>query len=146
MFVRDERVIYSASDLIIAAQCEYALLRELDFKLGRGPQVDPPPDAMLERAIELGEAHEARVLRDFVAEFGIWDGAASGVARIARPRRHSPEQLRVRQAETIAALEAGADVVFQATFFDERFVGFADFLVRRSEERRVGEEGGGGGW
>src|SRR5690625_2195323 len=89
MFVRDERVIYSASDLIVAAQCEYALLRELDFKLGRGARVDPPPDEMLERAISLGEAHEARVLRDFISEFGIWDGASHGVAEIARPERHS---------------------------------------------------------
>src|SRR5690625_670618 len=136
MFVRDDRVIYSASDLIVAAQCEYALLRELDFKLGRGERVDPPPDEMLERAISLGEAHEARVLRDFISEFGIWDGASHGVAEIARPERHSPEQLRVRQAETVTALEAGADVVFQATFFDERFVGFADFLVGTDTPRR----------
>jgi len=130
VFVRDGRVIYSATDLIIAAQCEYQLLRELDFKLGRGEQVDPPPDEMLERAKDLGEAHEAKVLAGFIDEFGIWDGASHGVAQIARPERHAPEQLRVRQAETVAALEAGAQVVFQATFFDERFVGFADFLVR----------------
>src|SRR5690625_545829 len=130
MFVRGERVIYSASDLTLAAECEYALLRELDFKLGRGVRVDPPPDEMLERAITLGEAHEARVLQSFISEFGIWDGASSGVAQIARPESHSPAQLRVRQEETIAALESGADVVFQATFFD------------RSEERRVGKEGG----
>ncbi|HLR56253.1 MAG TPA: TM0106 family RecB-like putative nuclease [Actinomycetales bacterium] len=133
MFVRGERVIYSASDLILAADCEYALLRELDFKLGRGVRVDPPPDEMLERAITLGEAHEARVLQSFISEFGIWDGASSGVAQIARPESHSPAQLRVRQEETVAALESGADVVFQATFFDERFVGFADFLVREAE-------------
>src|SRR5690625_4302324 len=87
---------------------------------------------MLERAITLGEAHEARVLQDFISEFGIWDGGSSGVAQIARPKRHSPQQLRVRQEETVAALESGADVVFQATFFDERFVGFADFLVREA--------------
>lgn len=130
MFVREERVIYSATDLIVAAQCEYQLLRELDFKLGRGERVDPPPDEMLERAKDLGEAHEARVLQGYVEQFGIWDGAAHGVAQIARPERTSLEQLRLRQSETVAALGAGAEVVFQATFFDERFVGFADFLVR----------------
>ena len=130
--MRGERVIYSASDLILAAECEYALLRELDFKLGWGIRVDPPPDEMLERAITLGEAHEARVLQDFISEFGIWDGVSSGVAQIARPEHHSLSQLRARQEETVAALESGADVVFQATFFDERFVGFADFLVREA--------------
>lgn len=140
MFIRDDRVIYSASDLIVAAECEYQLLRELDFKLGRGERVDPPPDEMLTRAIELGEAHEERVLHGFVDQFGIWDGGSSGVAKIARPERHSPEQLRQRQEETIAALQAGAEVVFQATFFDERFVGFADFLVRAGERVHLGAD------
>ena len=39
MFVVDDRVIYSASDLAAAARCEYALLRSFDARLGRGPAV-----------------------------------------------------------------------------------------------------------
>src|SRR5690625_7386010 len=100
MFVRDERVIYSASDLIVAAQCEYALLRELDFKLGRGERVDPPPDDMLERAVSIGVAQEARDLRDFIYVFGFWDGASHGVTEDARPERHSPVLMTVLQSGT----------------------------------------------
>ena len=37
MFIVDDRVVYSASDLAAAARCEYALLRAFDAKLGRGP-------------------------------------------------------------------------------------------------------------
>ena len=33
-------------------------------------------------------------------------------------------------AETLAAMRAGADVIYQATFFDGRWRGHADFLVR----------------
>ena len=39
MFVADDRVIYSASDLAAAARCEYALLRSFDAQLGWGPRV-----------------------------------------------------------------------------------------------------------
>ena len=39
MFVADDSIIYSASDLAAAARCEYALLRDFDAKLGRGPAV-----------------------------------------------------------------------------------------------------------
>ena len=37
-----------------------------------------------------------------------------------------------KQAETELALRAGADVVFQATFFDGEFLGYADFIVNEA--------------
>lgn len=37
MFVTGDSIVYSASDLAAAARCQYALLREFDAKLGRGP-------------------------------------------------------------------------------------------------------------
>lgn len=44
------------------------------------------------------------------------------------------DSLRAREAETVAAMRAGVDVVFQATFFDERtqpaWRGHADFLMK----------------
>lgn len=134
MFIRSGRVIYSPSDLIVAATCQYAFLRDLDHTLGRGEKVNPPPDAMLQRAISLGETHEESILREFVEQYGPWDSQGpGGVAEIARPDRHSPAGMAQREQETVAALQAGADVVFQATFFDDReigFVGFADFIVK----------------
>ena len=40
--------------------------------------------------------------------------------------------LLAKQAETELALRAGADVVFQATFFDGEFLGYADFIVNEA--------------
>ena len=39
VFVTDNSIVYSASDLAAAARCEYALLRDFDAKLGWGPAV-----------------------------------------------------------------------------------------------------------
>ena len=44
-------MVWSASDLKAAAECEFAWLRALDAKLGRIPAVEEPEDEMLE---ELG--------------------------------------------------------------------------------------------
>jgi len=56
VFVADDRVIYSASDLAAAARCEYALLRSFDAKLGRGEAVAADDDELLRRTAELASA------------------------------------------------------------------------------------------
>ena len=62
-YIEDEgRIVWSASDLKAAAECEYAWLRAIDAKLGRVPAVDDPEDLTLERAGRLGTQHELRVL------------------------------------------------------------------------------------
>lgn len=143
LLLDDATIVYSATDLATAASCEYALLRGLDAKLGRGPELVLPEDAMLERAARLGDVHEARVLAELVERFGAWDPAAgTGVAQVERPDRALARDRRTlegKHAETLHALRTGADVVFQAGFFDGRFGGWADFLVReRERETRPG--------
>lgn len=132
MFVRDSTVYYSASDLTAAVQCEWALMRKLDAKLGRIDAVPEPDDPMLLRASVLGGEHEARALRGYRERFGSHvPGRAGGVAEIEEPDpRTDASALAFARDATLAALRDGADVVFQGTFFDEGFVGFADFLVR----------------
>jgi len=130
MFVRDGAVYYSASDLTNAVKCEWALMRKLDAKLGRIEAVEEPEDAMLARAGILGGEHEDRALAGFVEQYG------DGVVTIAKPRTE-PEALREAMAETVAALNGGADVVFQGTFFADGFLGFADFLIRTGETWEV---------
>jgi len=128
---RDRVLVHSASDLVLAAECEYRLLCRLDEQLGRVPQHDPDEDAMLERTAALGERHEREVLARFEAEHGPFDPATGrGVVRLEPPRRLSWDELVAAQARTLAAIEAGADVVHQAAFFDGTFHGRADFLVR----------------
>lgn len=127
MFVLDGRVVTSASDLSNASACEFGFVRKLGAKLGRYATVPDAADAMLKRAGMLGTKHEAAVLERYRAELG------DGVVEIASPDRFSAEGLAQAAEETRAAFAGGAEVVFQATFFDGEFLGYADFIVRQSD-------------
>ncbi|MDR6436985.1 uncharacterized protein J2790_002128 [Paenarthrobacter nicotinovorans] len=125
-------LVFSASDLVIAATCEYQLLRKLDEKLGCSPKPDFAADAMLERTAALGDVHEHRVLDGFVEEFGHWDAATGkGVYDVVPASAMDRATLSAKHAESIDALRSGADVVFQAAFFDGQFHGRSDFLVKQ---------------
>jgi predicted RecB family nuclease len=137
VFLLQNSLIYSASDLKAAAECEFALLRALDAKLGRIAAVVEPEDPMNERAKQLGDAHEVRQLERYREEFGIATGLTGpGVVEIERPRT-TREALEQAAADTLTALRGEADVVFQGTFFDGRFLGYADFLVRSGDRMEV---------
>ncbi|MDQ1052878.1 putative RecB family nuclease [Arthrobacter sp. SORGH_AS 212] len=125
-------LVFSASDLVAASECEYRTLRVLDEKLGRSPKAAFPPDEMRVRAGELGDRHEQTVLASLVAKYGTWDASrGAGVYSLERGNTVRGE-LQAKHAETELALRSGADVVFQATFFDGEFLGYADFLVNEA--------------
>ncbi|MET4135299.1 TM0106 family RecB-like putative nuclease [Pseudarthrobacter sp. PvP090] len=127
-------LVFSASDLVIAASCEYQLLRKLDEKLGRSPKAAFDNDEMLQHAAVLGDRHEHRVLDNFVAEFGHWDPAAGrGVYDVVPAPTMDRATLLAKHRESVEALRSGADVVFQAAFFDGQFHGRSDFLVRQAD-------------
>lgn len=87
---------------------------------------------MLERTAKLGDVHEHRVLDEFVAEFGPWDPATGkGVYDVVPASAMDRATLLAKHAESIDALRSGADIVFQAAFFDGLFHGRSDFLVKR---------------
>jgi predicted RecB family nuclease len=99
--------------------------------LGRVPGRARARDEMLERTAALGESHEQAVLGELVERFGWASGdGPGGVAAIEAPRRADVDELVAAHARTLGALERGADVVSQASFFDGSFHGRADFLVR----------------
>ncbi|MGI8393868.1 TM0106 family RecB-like putative nuclease [Leucobacter sp. W1038] len=141
----DLRLVTSASDLTAASTCEFAFLRRVDRRLGRDIEVPDNDDAMLARAAKLGEAHEARVLASYVAEFGSGSAGEPGGVVELPPRGDMTAEALTGLAElSRRALLGDADIVFQATFFDPEvrpadphtgdpaigFVGFADFLAR----------------
>ncbi|ACQ78515.1 conserved hypothetical protein [Beutenbergia cavernae DSM 12333] len=139
MFLLDDRFIYSPTD-IARAECPYAALCVADEKLGLAEPL-VVEDAMLERAARLGDAHEARVLAAYRARFGSFDPAQRrGVAEIGDDVERSGAEFRASlpraREETLAAIAGGADVVFQATFFDGRFYGRADFLLKTQDDSR----------
>ena len=129
MFVADDRVIYSASDLAAAARCEYALLRSFDAQLGWGPPV-AVADELLARTAKLGGEHERRHL-DELREL-----ADDTVAIIGRPK-YTVAGLTAATEQTMRAVERRAPVIYQAAMFDGRFVGFADFLVFDGTQYRL---------
>lgn len=125
-------LVFSASDLVAASECEYRTLRIMDEKLGRSPKAQFPEDEMQRRAGKLGDRHEEKVLAGLIQQYGSWDASrAAGVYSIERGDNTRGDLL-AKQAETELALRAGADVVFQATFFDGEFLGYADFIVNEA--------------
>ncbi len=125
---------FSASDLVTAASCEYQLLRKLDEKLGRSAKAVFDGDEMLQHAAVLGDLHERKVLDGFIKEFGPWDPAAGrGVYDVVPAQAMDRATLLAKHHESIDALRSGADVVFQAAFFDGQFHGRSDFLVRQAD-------------
>ncbi|MDQ0679853.1 putative RecB family nuclease [Arthrobacter pascens] len=130
--VAPQDLVFSASDLVAASECEYRTLRILDEKLGRSPRAEFPDDEMQRRAGALGDKHEAKVLAGLIDQYGEWDASRSaGVYSIERGQNVRADLL-AKRAETELALRAGADVVFQATFFDGEFLGYADFIVNEA--------------
>lgn len=128
MFVADDVVVYSASDLAAAARCEFAFLRHFDSKLGRGPAISAEDD-LLARTTELGNEHERRTLDRLRDQFG-------EIAVIGHPA-YTLAGLTAAAEATQRAIADRAPVVYQAAMFDGRFVGFADFLIRDGERYRV---------
>lgn len=125
-----QRVIWSASDLKAAAECEFAWCRAIDAKLGRVPAVEEPEDATLARAALLGDVHERNVLDSYVREFGVDE-----VRRIEKVSSVDALALAGAVAETVDALRSDARIIFQAAFSTPEFVGFADFLARDEDGR-----------
>jgi predicted RecB family nuclease len=116
-----DTLVLSPSDLTAHLACEQRTALDRLVALGaldRPVQDDPELEILRRR----GDEHEHRELARLRAE-----GRA---VVVIEGRGHTPEALRAAEAETLAAMRAGADVVFQATFFDGRWRGHADFLLK----------------
>ncbi|WP_243232717.1 bifunctional RecB family nuclease/DEAD/DEAH box helicase [Microbacterium sp. CIAB417] len=124
-----QRIVWSASDLKLAAECEFAWCRTIDAKLGRVPAVEEPEDATLLRAAELGDVHEQNVLQAYRDRFG------TAVHEVSKVSSADSASLAAVVAETRDALRSDAKVLFQAAFSTDEFVGFADFLLRDEDDR-----------
>ncbi|MCV0402809.1 MAG: TM0106 family RecB-like putative nuclease [Chloroflexi bacterium] len=119
----DGQAVFSATDLVGYLACEHltALERAALAGLVKKPvRADPELDVIRER----GFRHEKRYLDDLAA-------AGRTVVEIARnDEEDRGDRIRRQADETVAAMASGADVIFQATFFDGRWLGYADFLLR----------------
>jgi uncharacterized protein len=123
----DRELVLSASDLTGFAACHHLTQLELGAARGeweRAKRDDPMLDVLSRR----GGEHEKKHLEHFRAEgltvVEIDEIPFDADAAVTRAN------LVVAEAETLAAMRAGADVIYQATFFDGRWRGHADFLLR----------------
>ena len=124
----DGQPVFAATDLVGYLACEHLTALERAALAGlvdRPDRADRELDVIRKRGFE----HEARYLAELRA------GGAS-VASIERDddEEHG-ERIRRQAAETIAAMASGVGVIFQATFFDGQWLGYADFLLRVESPR-----------
>lgn len=120
MQVQNGRFIYSATDLNNYLECGH--LVSLQRRLALGELRRPERNATVALIAEKGLQHEQAFLERLrsqhadIVEIVQTDGSLAGIERAA--------------AETVAAMERGAPVIYQGTFFDGTFLGKSDFLLR----------------
>lgn len=118
------RLVYSASDLNGFLECR--ALTEFERDAAEGRRTRPKVDEATDLIARKGDAHEQR----FLARLR----EAGPVYEIPRDDGRGDEALARGEAATLAAMERGERIIYQATFFDGTFLGHADFL-RRVETR-----------
>ncbi|HMS73204.1 MAG TPA: TM0106 family RecB-like putative nuclease, partial [Baekduia sp.] len=104
---------------------------------GTHPKPRPKNDPHLDLIRERGLAHEAAYLDQLKQEHG-----EHAVVEIAEKDGSDSKKLRStedRAADTLAAMQAGAQVIFQAAFIHEQWQGFADFLIRVDTPSALGD-------
>ena len=122
----DGTLIVSATDLVGYLACDHLATLELGRVEGLWEKPIRKDDPTIELIQAKGDLHEA----DYLAS--LRDSGLS-VVEIATGDLRTPDQLRAAQALTLEAMRGGADVIFQATFFDGRWRGHADFLFKRAD-------------
>ena len=126
----DGRPVYAATDLVAYLACEHLTELERAAMAGlveRPMRADPELDIIRKRGFE----HEARYLADLEA-----DGRHATRIELDGSIEDDGDRLRAAATATIDAMAAGADVVYQATFFDGTWRGHADFLLRVDSPER----------
>ena len=125
----DDVLVLSPTDLVAFTGCEHRSF--LDRLVARGelehPHRDDPFNDVLRKH---GQLHEERYLQAIraqgasVVEIGRPDGTLAGL--------HDAE------AGTLTAMRDGVDVIYQASFFDGRWRGHADYLRRIDTPSELG--------
>ncbi|HUF33012.1 MAG TPA: TM0106 family RecB-like putative nuclease [Acidimicrobiales bacterium] len=131
----DGTLILSPTDLVGHLACEHLTTLEQLRAAGGTERPEPRPDDLREVDVlrRRGEEHEA-------AELARLEALGLRIARID-PAPPTVAGLRRAEARTAAAMAEGVDVVFQASFFDGRWRGQADFLHRVPGETALGPWG-----
>ena len=118
-------MVVSATDLVGFLECEHLTSLEMEAEDGlrkRPIRNDPELELIRKRGFEHEQRFLARLRED-----------GRDVTDLSSDELNTPDQLRQAASATLAAMRGGADVIFQASFFDGRWRGHADFLLRRDD-------------
>ena len=130
----DGRVVYSATDLVGFLECAH--LANLEWAAVWGHLTRPVhSDPVLDRIAQRGIEHEQRFLESLHGD---------GVTVVEIERDESlprPERLIRGRDETLGAMRDGTDVIYQGVLFDDRRLGYVDFLRRVERPSDLGEWG-----
>ncbi len=126
MQLMDGELVVSATDLTRFAACRHSSTLDRELALGLRP-VPAAAGAELELLWRRGRDHEAAYLQQLRDRGLLVHEITTG------PRVQGREALMVMEQQTVAAMAAGAEVIYQAAFFDGRWRGHADFLLRRDD-------------
>ncbi len=123
MEIIDDGLVYSATDLVGFLECGHLTSLEraaLSGHLRRPERADP----VLDRIAQRGRDHEQRFLGSLLSE------GLDAVELGSHPDLPRGQRLSRGRDETLEAMQAGAEVIYQAVLFDGRRLGYADFLRR----------------
>ncbi len=122
---QDGTLVVSATDLVGFLECDH--LVTLEQLRARG-EIERPfrDDPELDLVRRRGYEHEQRYIE-------LLEREGRRVVEMQARAPETPADLLAAEAETLSAMRAGTDVIFQGTLFDGRWRGHPDFLVRRDD-------------
>jgi len=121
VYLTSGRLVLSATDLTNFIECRHLTGLDLDVangKLGRPDRDDAARDVLFER----GLAHERAYLQHL---YDVGHNVVEIEIEVDGDQKRA-------ERDTVAAMEAGADIIYQGTFFDGAWRGHADFLEKRA--------------
>ena len=117
--------LYAATDIVNFLECEH--LTALDLQHLETPLQKAVDDEQAALIKDMGFAHEAAYAQKLREQHSSFiDIAATGESREAR------------HEATIKAMHEGVQIIYQATFLDLPFLGYADFLRRVEKPSSLG--------
>ena len=118
-------LLFSATDLVNFLECAH--LTKLDLQSLSVPMQKAKDDEQAVLIQDKGDAHEKAYFNTLRSEHSSFIDIASVSKDVA-----------VRQRATLQAMQDGIEIIFQATFLDAPFLGYADFLRRVESPSSLG--------
>ena len=125
MYIETDRIIYSPSDLTLYMDSPFASWME--HSVLSNPELlssADAPDELMTLLQKKGALHEDEVLKCFIE-------SDLSVIQISK----SPNAVQ----DTLAAMQSGADIIYQAALSLLPFKGYADFLVKVEGKSGLGD-------